>query len=81
MQLKTKMEQREVSVKSLIRHLVIACDEIVDTPETASISLNNKTNCLFFTAALLAIEALLWLMVIVATYYLKPGLLISCLIL
>ena len=75
------MEQREVSVKSLIGHLVIACDEIVDMPETASINLNNKTNCWIFAAVLLTIEPLLWLMVIVATYYLKSGLLIPCLIL
>lgn len=75
------MEQREVSVKSLIGHLVTARDEIVDMPETASINLNNKTNCWIFAAVLLTIEALLWLMVIVATYYLKSGLLIPCLIL
>ena len=29
-------------VKSIIRDLVITCDEIVDTPETMSINSNNK---------------------------------------
>ena len=55
-------------MKSLADDLVVTRNEIVDTPETTSISPSDKINCWLISVVLLAIVCLLLLEVIVVMY-------------
>ena len=68
-------------MKSLADDLVVSCDEIVDTPETALINSSGGINHGLIAVVLLATACLLLLMVMVVKYYMKPRLTISCLFL
>ena len=68
-------------IKSLLENLVVICDEIVDTPDSASISLRSGINYWLIPVVLLAIAGLLILMAIIINYYMKHELTIPCLLL
>ena len=59
--------------KKLYLHKNSCCDEIENTPETASIISNDKTNYWLIAVALLAIAYLLLLAVVIVKYYMKRG--------
>ena len=61
-------------MKSLVDDLIVACDEIVNTPGSASINPSNGINYWVIVVVLLAIACLLLLMVIVVNYYMRSGL-------
>ena len=64
--------------KSYIGDLVVTWHETMDTLETTLINCNNKTHFLY--VVLLGILYLLMLVFITDKYYMKRGLIISCLL-
>lgn len=66
--------------KSIIDDLLVTCDEIVDRPETVSISFTNKKFFLLLCVVLLGIACLLLLVFIAVRYHMKRGLIIPYLL-
>ena len=64
-------------MKSIFDDLVVTCDEIINTPETISISLSGGINYWLIAVVLLAIACLL-LLVVVVKFNIKHGLTIPC---
>ena len=64
---------KDCTKKSLVEKLVVICDEIIDTPEAASINSNDKNKLLAYCYCSIAntIVFLLLLVVIVVKYCLK----------
>ena len=67
-------------IKSLIDDLVVTYDEIVNTQEDAPISSINGINYWLINVVVLSITCLLSVMFIVVKFYIKHGLIISCLL-
>ena len=61
-------------MKSLVDDPIVTCDEIVDTPESATVNPSNGINYWIIDFVLSAIAYLLLLMIIVVKYYMKNGL-------
>ena len=59
--------------KSCVDYVVVTCDEIEDTPESAVINPSNGINYCLITVVLLATACLLLLLVVIVKYYTKHG--------
>lgn len=65
-------------MKILVGDLIVTCDEIKDTPESAPTNFRNRIIYWLIPAILLEIACLLLLVIIVVKYHIKRGLKIPC---
>ena len=65
-------------MKILVGDLIVICDEIKDTPESAPTNFRNRIIYWLIPAILLEIACLLLLVIIVVKYHIKCGLKFPC---